>query len=266
MKEGRPAAFNDRYSRTRRVSELNHQSIMQSELCVVGAGALGNEVLKNIVLYGAKRLTIVDRDRVESSNLGRCFLFTSEDAAAGIMKVDAARRSLHAINDDVEIESRACDARELDGSFFRQFDAVVGCVDNIATRLHINSNCYFCSVPYIDGGLDGLRGRIQVVTPPDGACYQCSVNATHMSVAEREYTCTGREANVPRRIIAAEPSVSSITASMQTLELMKLLSGRGSRDVIIIYDGSRNMLETVAVEKEKGCDNHGGSMNENNEA
>lgn len=266
MTVGRPEALNDRYSRTRRIREFDHESIRQSELCVVGAGALGNEVLKNIVLYGAKRLTVVDMDSVETSNLGRCFLFTSKDAAAGTMKVDAAIRSLRLMNSDVEIEGIACDARELDSSFFRRFDAVVGCVDNIASRLHINSNCYFCCVPYIDGGLNGLRGRVQVVTPPDGACYQCSVNATHMSVVEREYACTGREANVPRSIIAAEPSVCSITASMQTLELTKLLSGKGGGDMIIIYDGSRNMLETVVVEKERGCDNHGGSMNENNEA
>lgn len=264
MTAGRVRDGSDRYSRTRLVKELDLERIMHAGICVVGAGALGNEVLKNIVLYGPAKVTVVDRDRVERSNLGRCFLFCSEDAKAGRKKVDAAKASLKRINEEVGVEGVDCDARKLGTGFFKRFDAVVGCMDNILSRLHVNSNCYHAGVPYIDGGLEGLMGRVQVVVPPSGACYQCTTNGTHMSVIDREFTCTGSEALTPSRVVPAEPSVSSVTGSLQSLETVKMLSGRGAGGTMHVYDGSRNLLETIEVEISPGCDNHKGGKHEDN--
>ncbi len=259
MKEGRLATNIGRYSRISLVGELSLDRIRCSRICVVGAGALGNEVLKNLVLYGPKKLTLVDSDIVQRSNLGRCFLFTSGDAEEGIKKVKAAARTLRVMNDEVDLEEVDMDARELDDEFYARFDAVAGCVDNISSRLHVNSNCYFRNVPYVDGGLDGLLGRVHVVIPPDGPCYQCSVNATHMAVMDRDFTCSGREANTPRRRVPSEPSVSSIVGSMQSLEIVKLLSGKADGGKMYIYNGADNVVESMEVEIGDNCDNHGGA-------
>ena len=255
-----------RYSRISLVTDLDLSTIRQSKICVVGAGALGNEVLKNMVLYGPKKLTVVDNDRVEKSNLGRCFLFTSSDARAGRKKADAAIESLGRMNEEVELEALVSDAREFDDEFFSCFDAVAGCVDNISSRLHINSNCYHRNIPYVDGGLDGLMGRVQVVIPPSGACYQCSLNATHMAVLDRDFTCTGKEANIHRRMVPSEPSVSAITASIESLEIVKLLSGIQDDGIMFIYNGRKNELDRIEVQIGRECDVHGGVNSENNEA
>lgn len=246
----------DRYGRMRLLKDLDTGKIRSSSVCVVGAGTLGNEMLKNMILYGPKKLTVVDNDRVEKSNLGRCFLFNVSDAKEGRKKVDAAFDSLSRINEEVSLECVDSDARELEGEFFRDFDLVAGCVDNISSRLHINAHCYHAGTPYIDGGLDGLFGRVQIVTPPDGACYQCTVNASHMTLLDRAHRCDGSEANVANRRIPSEPSVSSITASIQSLEAAKLLSGRKNGGVVYLYDGRTNLLEGIETAISSQCDNH----------
>lgn len=264
MNRGGLSLAGGRYSRITLVKDLDLSAIRLSRICVVGAGALGNEVLKNLVLYGPSKLAVVDNDRVEKSNLGRCFLFTSSDARAGRKKVDAAIESLGRMNEEVELEAIANDVRELDDSFFSVFNVVAGCVDNISSRLHINSNCYHRKVPYVDGGIDGLMGRVQVVIPPSGPCYQCSLNATHMAVLDRDFTCTGREANIHRRMVPSEPSVSAITASIESLEIVKLLSGMSDAGIMYIYNGKRNELDRIEVQIGTGCDVHGGVNSENN--
>ncbi len=257
MNDPVPAAGGDRYARIRIVTALDFERIRHSTICVAGAGALGNEVLKNMALYGPRKLVVVDNDSVDLSNLGRCFLFTEEDALSGRGKADAACESLRRINSDVEFEGRECDVLELDRAFFSVFDAVIGCLDNINARLHVNSNCYYAGVPYIDGGLDGLTGRVQVVVPPEGACYQCTLNASHMKVLDRYFSCSGRETNIPRRRVPAEPSVSALIGSIQSLEAAKLLSGKAQGDSMQFYDGAMNWLENISVAIEPGCDNHG---------
>lgn len=252
------AGGSGRYGRIGLIGALSIEALREASICVAGAGALGNEVLKNLVLYGPRKLTVIDNDRVEESNLGRCFLFSESDAERGAPKAETAVGRLRQINGEVPLQAVASDLRDLDHSFYSSFDIVLGCVDNIAARLHLNSNCYYRGVPYIDGGLDGLRGRVQVVLPPDSACYQCTVNASHMAALDRLYTCDGRVANVPRRIIGTEPCVASLVGSMQSLEAVKVLSGRGKGGVVHLYDGIRNALQSISVDIDCGCDNHGG--------
>lgn len=240
----------------RLLKELDTERLRSASVCVVGAGTLGNELLKNLILYGPRKLTIVDNDTVETSNLGRCFLFKPGDASERRKKVDAAQESLTRINDDVSVECVDTDVRELGSEFFGGFDMVAGCVDNISSRLHMNSHCYMVCTPYIDGGLDGLLGRVQVVTPPEGACYQCTVNASHMAIVDRAYRCNGDEAIVANRRIPSEPSVASITASIQSLEAAKLLSGQKNGGVVYLYDGRTNLLESIVVDVDSRCDNH----------
>lgn len=246
----------DRYARMRLLEELDSDRLRGASVCVVGVGTLGNELLKNLVLYGPKEVTIVDNDRVERSNLGRCFLFTTKDAIGRRKKVDAAIESLRRINEEVTVKSVDTDVREIESEFFRGFDLVAGCVDNISSRLHLNSHCYFVRTPYIDGGLDGLFGRVQVVTPPDSACYQCTVNASHMALVDRAYRCNGDEAAIANRRIPSEPSVAAITASIQSLEAAKILSGKKNGGAVFIYDGRTNLLENVEAAISGDCDNH----------
>ncbi len=246
----------DRYSRMRLVTGVDINAIRDSHICVVGAGALGNEVIKDLALYAPARLSIVDRDYVEYSNLGRCFLFNEQDAEERNGKAEAASRSAHSINTDCKAEAVNEDVTTLDASFFSQYDAVFGCVDSIKTRLHLNSNCYFSGIPYIDGGIDGLYGRVQVVFPPHSPCYECAINATHFSQIDRGYSCTGREANVPSRQIASDPSVCGTVGSLQTLQGLRVVSGTLSEGALLFFDGFLSSLMPLELAVDPKCINH----------
>ena len=85
------------------LSWFRSERVSQARVMVVGCGALGNEVLKNLVLFGVPHLVVVDFDRVESSNLSRSVLFTREDAQTHTRKIDAVKASIERINPSAKV-------------------------------------------------------------------------------------------------------------------------------------------------------------------
>ncbi len=247
----------DRYSRVRLVDGIDLDAVQSSRICIIGAGALGNEVVKNLVLYAPSLITVVDRDVVETTNLGRCFLFSRADADKSRSKVEVVRSRAREINPDCNLRAMRTDAERLNYTFFSKYTLVIGCVDSVKTRLHINSNCFFAGTPYVDGGIDGLIGRVQVVIPPAGACYECTVNGSHLSTIDRTYTCTGREANTYSRHIGSEPSIPGIIGSVQSLEAIKIISGIRQNGVLMMFDGMTTSIEEIVTEVNPNCQNHG---------
>ena len=247
---------NDRYSRMKLVKGVDLDAIRRASICVVGAGALGNEVIKDLALYAPARLSIVDMDCVDYSNLGRCFLFDAADAETSNSKADAASRSACRINPDCRPDALNIDATSLDSAFFSEFDVVMGCVDSIRTRLHLNSNCYFSGTPYIDGGIDGLYGRVQTVLPPHGPCYGCAINGTHLSRVDAAFSCTGREANIPIRQIASDPSICGMVGSLQVLQGLSVISGTLSEGILLFIDGGVPSMMPLELTVDTKCANH----------
>src|SRR5512136_2540109 len=95
-------ADEDKFERSRRIGWLKLDSVFESRAMIVGAGALGNEVAKNLLLSGFRRITIVDMDHVVRSNLNRCLFFSKEDAESGGMKAEVVARGLSAMSEEVE--------------------------------------------------------------------------------------------------------------------------------------------------------------------
>ena len=106
------------------------------------------------------------------------------------------------------------------------FDLVFGCLDNIAARLHVNSHSYLARSPYIDGGTNGFRGKVQVVIPPETPCLQCAMNRTHYRVMEKRFSCTGSDVSYFEPKMPAEITTTSVVAAIQVREAVKLASGR----------------------------------------
>src|SRR3989338_4850919 len=140
----------DQFDRQKRVVGWNQEKITTTKVCVVGAGALGNEVVKNLLQLGVSNISIVDFDTVVKANLNRCVLFSETDAEKGALKAEALRASAKKFNKDAEIITIIKNVEELDDSFFSNFDVVFGCLDNLGARLHVNANTYG-KVPFIDG-------------------------------------------------------------------------------------------------------------------
>ena len=164
----------DRYARQRLIPGWRQDRIAQARALVVGAGALGNEVIKNLALLGVGKICIVDLDRVEASNLSRCVLFRTGDVGHG--KAQAAARAAMELNPDV-------DASALDGDIghdmgegeLRSYDLVLGCVDSIAARWALNRLCRRAGVAWWNGGMSASMGQISLHAPQAGACYECSM-------------------------------------------------------------------------------------------
>ena len=132
------------------------QSLIQSaRVMVVGCGALGNEVLKNLVLMGVEHIVAVDFDVVEMGNLSRSVLFTEADAEARRLKVDVVAERLVAMNPAMEVWTVCGDiAYDVGLGLVRQMDVVIGCVDSRWARYCINRGRYS---PCVYAGKELLR-------------------------------------------------------------------------------------------------------------
>jgi molybdopterin/thiamine biosynthesis adenylyltransferase len=275
MASGRPPAVSDkhllalsrdgdpgqRFERSARIAWLDLPRIHATRVLVVGAGALGNEVAKDLALSGFRKFTLVDMDRVVMTNLNRCIFFTAKDVARKELKVNAVRRGLIALDPGVEVETHADRVENLPESLFEEHDIVVGCVDNVAARVHTNAHAYFHGRPYIDGGTLGMVGKVQVVLPPESACLQCGMNKTHMAEVARRYSCTGAGMTFVEAAQAAEITTTSIVAAVQAREAVKVASGRSDRTVdnLWYYDGLKGSAEVLRVARNPACPVHNGA-------
>jgi len=250
----------DRFDRSKRIPWFDLDRTQGARVLVVGAGALGNEVVKNLVLSGVRCLTLVDMDRVVRSNLNRCVFFTPEDARGNRLKVEAVADGAARLDDGLEIRTEAQRIEDLGEGIFRDKDVVVGCLDNLATRVHVNANTYWLGTPYVDGGTMGLMGKVHAVVPPDTGCVECTLNSSHYRIIEQRYSCTGVDTTFVEPKLASEVTTTSVVAAVQSREVMKLINGR--RDLVIsnlfYYDGNRNVSDVLQVAINPDCPNHHG--------
>jgi molybdopterin/thiamine biosynthesis adenylyltransferase len=249
---------NERFERSARIAWIDLPKVQAFRVLVVGAGALGNEAVKDLALSGFRRFTLVDPDRVVMTNLNRCIFFTPGDAAGKELKVNAVRRGVLALDPEVQVETHADRIENLPESVFAEHDLVVGCVDNVAARVHTNANAFYHGRPYIDGGTLGMVGKVQVVLPPASACLQCGMNKTHMAEVARRYSCTGGGMTFVEAAQAAEITTTSIVAAVQAREAVKVASGRADRtiDNLWYYDGLRASAEVLRVARNPRCPVH----------
>lgn len=259
--EGRlvPGAVDqDKFDRSRRIGWLDLESVFRSKVLVVGAGALGNEVGKCLALSGFRRITIVDMDHVVGSNLNRCLFFTREHAEGMSKKAEVVARGIEGLYPEARARAVVGRLEDLPDSFYDGFDVVLGCLDNIAARLHANSHAYHAGKAYIDGGMEGFLGRVMVCLPPAGPCVQCGMNRSHAKVASMRFSCTGEGVVFHEPRLAAEITTTSVVSAVMVRECLKVVSGR--RDMTMrntfYYDGQRNVAEELEVPLDPRCPNH----------
>jgi adenylyltransferase/sulfurtransferase len=180
----------DRYDRQRRVDGWDQDALDQAHVFVAGAGALGNELLKNLALLGIGHLLVVDFDRIERSNLSRTVLF--RDADVGRPKAQVAAQAARQLNPQVDV-------RYVDGDlfydvglgFYRHADLVIGGLDNIAARSEVGLNATLAGVPFLDGGMWALGGEVRWFLPGDGPCFECTLTDADRERAHERRSCTG---------------------------------------------------------------------------
>lgn len=208
----------------RRISWWDSDAMSRAWVMVIGAGALGNEVLKNLALLGVGHIVVMDFDVIEHANLSRSILFRANDC--GQPKVEVAAARLREINPEVQVFPLQGDViYDLGLGLIRRMDVVIGCLDNRVARLHINRHCYKTGTIWIDGGIENLAGRMDVFIPGE-TCYECQLTEREWSVIKQRMRCTDvaqRNATLGR--IPTTPISASIIGARQVQEAMKVIFG-----------------------------------------
>ena len=248
----------DRLERSRRIGWLNVDGIVASNCLVVGAGALGNEVVKDLVLSGVKNITLIDMDSVARSNLNRCVFFREEDALEGRNKSEVVAQRAGELDRECRISALVRRVQDIGADELRKHDVVFGCLDNIAARLHLNAHAYFHRIPYVDGATLGTTGKVQVVLPPDGPCLQCAMNRSHLRIMEKRFSCTGNDTTFFEPKMAAEITTTSVVAAVQVREGLKIMSGRSGGCIrnLWYYDGLTNRSDVLEMDSDPECSAH----------
>ena len=203
---------------------MNSEIVSMGRVMVVGCGALGNEVLKNLVLMGVRHITVVDFDTVEADNLTRSVLFSQDDARQHLRKVDVVAERLAKMNPEVRVEAIFGDiAYDVGLGMVRRMDVVIGCVDSRWARYCINRLCMRAGRPWVDGGIAGLEGTVRVFVPGHN-CYACNLGPEGLRDLGRRMPCAG----VIRRDLKAGKApttsiIASIIGAIEVQEALKLL-------------------------------------------
>jgi molybdopterin/thiamine biosynthesis adenylyltransferase len=225
-----PDALGERYSRQVLFAPIGHagqQRLAAAHVAIVGVGATGAAVAGLLARAGVGRLTLIDRDFVEPSNLQRQVLFDEADALAALPKAEAARRQIARFNSSIEVEAHVADLvpaniAELLGGAALLLDAT----DNFETRYLINDYAISTGTPWIYAGAIGAYAVSMNILPGETACLACLFPKPPTGPVE---TCD------TAGILG--PAVN-LAASVQATEALKYLSGARSsmRRTLISHD------------------------------
>ena len=181
----------ERYARHALIDWFDQDLIRSLRTLVVGAGALGNEVIKNLALLGVGEIHVFDLDVIEASNLTRSVLFRETDI--GRAKAECAAARARELDPEVAVHAHQGDLwKTLSFSLLQSSAVVFGCVDNYEARIRLNRLCALARVPLVNTGIDS---RFAVVErfPFDASdrigCYECDLPpSVYASIAQR-YSC-----------------------------------------------------------------------------
>lgn len=208
-----------RYSRHVLLDELGVEGqarLMAAHALVIGAGGLGSPALLYLATAGVGRITVVDDDTVDLTNLQRQIAHAT--ARIGQPKVDSAARAMAALNPEVQVVALAlrADAARLD-ALVAEADVVLDCSDNFATRHAVNAACVARRKPLVSGAAIGFDGQVSVYDSrqPEAPCYACVFPP---EAAFEEARCATMGVFAP---------LVGIIGTVQAAEALKLLSGVG---------------------------------------
>jgi adenylyltransferase/sulfurtransferase len=206
------------------LSWFDAEKVKNAKVMVVGAGALGNEVLKNLALFGIGTIVIIDFDHIEKSNLCRSVLFRMEDAENSRSKAETAARRIKEINSTINVKYINGDiGSEVGLGLIREMDVVIGCLDNRLARYLINRQCFRVDRPWIDGGIENLEGNVRIFKQGVN-CYECSLSDTEIEQLQFRTGCPDiAKFNVVQGRVATTPISASIVGAIQTQEALKII-------------------------------------------
>lgn len=236
-----------RYSRHVLLEDIGiegQQRLLQSHALVVGAGGLGSPVAMYLGTAGVGRLTVVDHDTVDLTNLQR--QIAHDLSRVGLPKADSVRSRIAAVNPDVQVRAlaRRADAALLD-QLVQQAHVVLDCSDNFTTRHAVNAACVRHRKPLVAGAAIGFEGQVSVYDVRDAhsPCYACLFAP---DAGFEEAACATMGVFAP---------LVGIIGTVQAAEALKLLAGvgRSLAGRLLMLDARSMHWDEVRLAPEPGC-------------
>jgi molybdopterin-synthase adenylyltransferase len=228
------------------VGEEGQERLLGSRVLVVGAGGLGSPMLLYLAAAGVGTLGIIDNDRVDLTNLQRQIVHATE--RVGDLKVESARATLAAVNDDIRIETHPIRlAPENAAEIIAGYDLVADGSDNFATRYLLTDECFRLEKPLVAAALSPFEGQLSTFRPYLGAGHPC-------------YRCLFREPPPPDTVPRCEEAgilgaVAGVMGTLQAVEVLKELLGLGNSldGTLLIYDALQARFHRIRIAKDPDC-------------
>lgn len=236
-----------RYSRHILLDELGIEGqtrILTSHALIIGAGGLGSPAALYLASAGIGKMTLVDDDTVDFTNLQRQILHTQ--ARVGMAKAESGRQALQAINPEIEIVplQQRLSGAALD-ALVATADIVLDCTDNFATRHAINRACVHHRKPLVSGAAIRFDGQISVydLRRDDAPCYHCLFPEGE---DVEEVRCA---------VMGVFAPLTGIIGTMQAAEALKLAAGIGETLTgrLLLLDALSMEWRSVKFKKDAGC-------------
>ena len=245
----------------RLMSWWDADKVSKAKVMVVGAGALGNEVLKNLALMNVGNIFIVDFDTIEYANLCRSVLFREKDIKRDKFKSLIAAERIKEMNPNIKVQAINGDIMiDVGLGIFKRMDVIIGCLDNRIARLFINRYAYKTGKVWIDGAIMNMSGQLNVYKN-EISCYECSLTDTDWANIRTKLGCADiAQRNSSAGRVPTTPISSSIIAAMQVQEALKVLHKYDDKSMVgqqFTYDGMNNWIVNFASPPLKDeCDSH----------
>jgi sulfur-carrier protein adenylyltransferase/sulfurtransferase len=236
-----------RYSRHLLIPEIGEAGqlrLLESRILLIGAGGLGSPASLYLAAAGVGRIGIVDADIVDETNLQRQIAHSLE--TLGTPKVDSAKRTIEALNPDVEVVPyrERLTSENVDRILADGWDLIVDGADNFPTRYLVNDASVWHGIPVVHGSIYRFEGQVTVFKPGDGPCYRCLF--PEPPPAELAPSCA------EGGVLGVLPG---IVGSLQTNEALKLAVGIGEPLIgrLLLFDALTTEFSEVRVDKNPHC-------------
>jgi molybdopterin/thiamine biosynthesis adenylyltransferase/rhodanese-related sulfurtransferase len=236
-----------RYSRHLLIPEVGVEGqtkLLGSRVLLIGAGGLGSPSSLYLAAAGVGTLGIIDDDRVDASNLQRQIAHSTE--TLGEWKVDSAKRTLEALNPDVDVVTykERLTSENVERILADGWDVIVDGADNFPTRYLVNDASVWHDVPVVHGSIYRFEGQVTVFKPGDGPCYRC----LFPTPPPPELAPSCAEGGV----LGVLPG---IVGALQANEAIKLLLGIGEPLVgrLLLFDALATEFNEVKLRKDASC-------------
>lgn len=220
------------------IGKAGQERLMSSHVLIAGVGGLGSFSSLYLAAAGVGRLTLIDNGLIALSDLNRQILYSTEKIHRP--KVEMAEKRLHELNPDIIIEPIF---EEMTDSsmprWVKGVNAVVDATDNFRTRRVLNRACFEAQVPFIYGGVFGLKGSVASVLPGQTPCLECFIPAS----------------DGPGKPVPVVAPTVGLVAAIQAMETLRILLGKEGllAGQLLKIDGATVNFQRFKLSKRKGC-------------